>query len=207
MRMPHPRFNGFLAGFALAGGLASLWLDPAAALVVGFDLAAGGFILSCLPLWRGDRIPDMQARAARDDGGRTLLTLVALLSLGVVLVALVRLVGTGKQSSLVEFAMVAGSLVIAWLFINLLYAFHYANIYHRIAGDRATGGLDFPGQDPPLYADFVYFSFVIGMTCQVSDVEISSTELRRVATGHGLIAFFFNLGVLALTVNVLAGLL
>jgi uncharacterized membrane protein len=207
MQMQHPRFNGFLLGFTLAGSLASRWFDPAAALVIGFDLAAGGFILSCLPLWRGDRVLDLQARAARDDGGRTLLTLVALLSLGVVLVALVRLVGAGKQSSLAEFAMVAGSLVIAWLFINLLYTFHYANIYHRIADDHPTGGLDFPGSETPLYADFVYFSFVIGMTCQVSDVEISSTELRRVATGHGLVAFFFNLGVLALMVNVLAGLL
>lgn len=207
MQIRHPRFVGFVAVFALAGGAAALWLSPDSAVVVGFDLAAIAFILSCWPLWRRVELVDMQARATRDDGGATLLTVVALLSLGAVLAALVRLVGAGKQSDPAQFVLVVVSLALAWTFINLVYAFHYANLYHRISHDRPTGGLEFPGEETPLYADFVYFSFVIGMTCQTSDVDVTSVAMRRVATGHGLIAFFFNLGVLALTVNVLAGLL
>jgi uncharacterized membrane protein len=86
---------------------------------------------------------------------------------------------------------------------------HYAHIYYdpseRKDGGKVRGGLEFPGTKEPDYWDFVYFSFVIGMTCQVSDVQITARHLRHLATAHGIISFFYNTVVVALAVNVVAG--
>ena len=98
-------------------------------------------------------------------------------------------------------AITASLLVLAWLFSNTVYALHYA---HLAYGDAAKcNGLSFPGTDEPLYWDFVYFAFTLGMTFQTSDVTISDQSLRRVVTLHSLAAFAFNIGVLAFTINVL----
>ncbi|MFT4149846.1 MAG: DUF1345 domain-containing protein [Paracoccaceae bacterium] len=202
--LSHPRFTGFLAIFAVAGVLIGLRHGWPRGILLGFDLAAAVFVGSCLPLWRADQLKAIQARAERDDGGRVFLPLVSILSLAAVLVTLGWTVREKQRLELPDLALVAGTLALAWLFVNLVHAFHYANLYHAREGG---GGLEFPGKAPPLFADFCYFSLVIGMTCQVSDVQITSTMLRRVATVHGLVAFVFNLGVLALVVNVLAGVL
>ncbi len=67
-----------------------------------------------------------------------------------------------------------------------------------------SGGLEFPSENQPDYWDFMYFSYVVGMTCQVSDVQITGRYLRRLALIHGVVAFFFNTIILALTINILA---
>lgn len=86
-----------------------------------------------------------------------------------------------------------------------MYAVHYAHMfYDRDAGGGDHKGLNFPGTEQPVFQDFCYFAFVLGMTFQVSDVEIASHRLRRTATLHALVAFSFNIGVVALTVNVVA---
>lgn len=203
-RWAHPRFTTFLLLFAIAGGAICLRHGIARGVLLGFDIAALVFIISSLPLWATDGLAAIQKRAERDDGGKVLLPLVTILSLVAVVLTLGWTIRERQGLSPADFALVAGTLALAWLFVNLVYAFHYANIYYDKEGG---GGLDFPGEGDPLFADFCYFSFVIGMTCQVSDVQITSTYLRRVATIHGLVAFAFNLGVLALVVNVLAGVL
>ncbi|MDT8856008.1 DUF1345 domain-containing protein [Paracoccaceae bacterium Fryx2] len=206
-KLPHPRFVLFFAVLA-AGTAASAHLTGVeVAFVAGFDAAALAFILSCLPLWRQDRLDAILRRTARDDGGRVLLLVVAAVVLVTVLLALGRMIGARATPGPADFALVTGTLVLAWLFVNLVYAFHYAHLYYDQGDAGDTRGLAFPGKDTPLFADFCYFSFVIGMTCQVSDVTIQTTTLRRVAMLHGLFAFFFNLGVLALTINVLSGVL
>jgi uncharacterized membrane protein len=100
---------------------------------------------------------------------------------------------------------VAGSsIVLTWLFINVMFALHYAHGFYGDYG-KPHQGLEFPGRENPDYWDFAYFSIVIGMTFQVSDVQITSRELRRVVLLHSVIAFFFNVFIIAVTVNIVAG--
>jgi len=97
--------------------------------------------------------------------------------------------------------LVIATLLLAWLFSNTIYTLHYAHLSYG-AGKKCLG-VDFPGTDEPVYWDFVYFAFTLGMTFQTSDVDISDSEIRRVVTMHSLAAFVFNIGVLAFTINVL----
>ena len=93
----------------------------------------------------------------------------------------------------------------SWTFANLSCAFHYARLYYSARKTGATAvGLDFPGEHPPEFSDFVNFALVIGMTCQTADIAITDYRMRQVSTFHGMFAFAFNLGILALSVNVLA---
>jgi len=102
-------------------------------------------------------------------------------------------------------AMVA--LALSWLFIQTIFAFRYAHRYYQEEKrDEPDGpGLVFPNQANPDYFDFLYHSFVIGMTSQVPDVQVSSREMRRLTLGHGILSFAFNVLIVALTINVLAG--
>ncbi|MGF6348227.1 putative membrane protein [Variovorax sp. W2I14] len=98
------------------------------------------------------------------------------------------------------------ALVGSWLMMHTIYAFHYAHRYYiDQKGGSPDGGLDFPGKDDPDYFDFLYYSYVIGMTSQVSDVQATSREMRRITLIHSVLAFAFNMLVLALSVNVVAG--
>ncbi|SDZ65952.1 Uncharacterized membrane protein [Variovorax sp. YR266] len=95
----------------------------------------------------------------------------------------------------------------SWLMMHTIYAFHYAHRYYiDQKSGTPDGGLDFPGKDDaPDYFDFLYYSYVIGMTSQVSDVQATSKEMRRITLLHSVLAFAFNMLVLALSVNVVAG--
>jgi uncharacterized membrane protein len=108
--------------------------------------------------------------------------------------------------------VLAGLTVVAsWTLAHTTFALHYAHHYYgdrpAPGAERDRGGLAFPGEEPPDYWDFFYFSFVIGMTCQVSDVQVTSRPMRRLTLMHGVLSFFFNTVILALAVNLLAGAL
>ena len=95
---------------------------------------------------------------------------------------------------------------LSWFLVHTTFSMRYAHLFY---GDNENGkgsGLDFPGNESPDFVDFAYFSFVLGMTFQVSDVEISSRQIRRLSLLHSLIAFIFNTVIVALTINALAGL-
>lgn len=108
------------------------------------------------------------------------------------------------HASLAVFAIISG-----WSLMHTVFALRYAHAYYGDSDDpdQHVGGLEFPNDETPDYLDFAYFSFVIGMTCQVSDVEIASKPLRRLALLHGLLSFIFNTVILALTINAVATLL
>jgi uncharacterized membrane protein len=166
--------------------------------LVGFDLAAVLFLLASLHLLRVNDQATMKKHAEENDANRTmLLVIVAIVSLAVLVAVEIMASATpGWKTKL----LIVGTLIIAWLFANTIYALHYAHLY---AG--RGGGIDFPGGGKPGYSDFVYFSFTLGMTFQTSDVDITDRGIRNVATAHSFAAFVFNLGILAFTINVLGG--
>ena len=175
------------------------WRESAAkGLLVGFDFAATIFLLASLRLLKVSDQPTMRQHAVENDANRTiLLVIVAIVSLAVLVAVEIMASATpGWKTKL----LIVGTLLIAWLFANSVYALHYAHLY---AGKG--GGIQFPGDEQPGYADFVYFSFTLGMTFQTSDVDISDKGIRNVVTCHCLAAFVFNLGILAFTINVLGG--
>jgi uncharacterized membrane protein len=98
---------------------------------------------------------------------------------------------------------------LSWLVTHVTFAFRYAHEYYArdAGGPDLDGGLEFPLEKAPDYLDFLYFALVLGMTFQVSDVQITSRKLRRVATLHGLLSFLFNTVIVAFTVNIAAGLM
>lgn len=91
----------------------------------------------------------------------------------------------------------------SWLLVHTLFTLRYAHLYYN----QEAKGLDFPATTEPDYLDFAYFSLVVGMTSQVSDVQITSSPMRRLALLHGLLSFLFNTVIVALTINIMAGLL
>jgi uncharacterized membrane protein len=108
-----------------------------------------------------------------------------------------------------QVTLVAVTLFMSWLTTHVAFAFRYAHEFYAddLGGPGVDGGLEFPGETRPDYLDFLYFSLVLGMTFQVSDVQITSRKLRRVAVLHGLLSFLFNTVIVAFTVNIAAGLM
>jgi uncharacterized membrane protein len=102
------------------------------------------------------------------------------------------------------------ALISAWLLIQMLFAFHYARHYyadHPREKGKARGGLMFPGELPPDYLDFTYYSFVVGMTSQVSDVTVTGKSMRRLTLIHGILSFIFNIAILAMSINIIASVI
>ena len=101
------------------------------------------------------------------------------------------------------------ALILSWLLIHSLFAFHYAREFYGARRGRGSdrGGLAFPGDQPPDYMDFAYQSFVVGMTSQVSDVQVTTREMRKLILLHGVLSFIFNVAIVALSINIIAGAL
>jgi uncharacterized membrane protein len=106
-------------------------------------------------------------------------------------------------------ALSIAALISSWLLIHTLFAFHYARSFydHRRGKGSEPGGLAFPGKQSPDYLDFAYYSFVVGMTSQVSDVTVTARSMRRLTLVHGVLAFIFNIAILAMSINIIAGVI
>jgi uncharacterized membrane protein len=152
--------------------------------------------------------------AKLQDSSRTFLFLFVIAASVVSMMAVIFLLKSSKGShgaSVNEHILLAiTAVVISWWLVHTVFTLRYAHLYYDTDKDDGTprpgGGLQFPGGDEPDYLDFVYFSFVLGMTFQVSDVEISSKEIRRLAWLHGLLSFAYNTAILALSINVISGM-
>ena len=199
------RFLLFLALLVAGIGLGSAMLPRARAVMAGFDLAAGLFLLACIPLF--SREAEHMRQAARDnDANRViLLVLTVILSMVILVTVAGELIGPHHPSP-GEKLLIVATLVLAWTFANMVYALHYAHLFYTSDDDgKDLAGLIFPGdQREPDYSDFVYFSFTIGVALQTSDVAITSPAIRRLVIGQSIAAFVYNLVVLALAVSVLA---
>jgi uncharacterized membrane protein len=195
------RFLLFLALLIAASTAFTSWIGWRLGVMAGFDTAAAIFLLSCIGLLSARDAATIRDHAASNDANRLLLLAVT----GIVMIVVLVTVGaelsenTGPAAS----ALVIATLLLAWLLSNIVYAFHYAHLYYLRDEARDRGGIVFPKTAEPDYWDFVYFAFTIGMTFQTSDAQITSGTIRRIATVHSFVAFLFNLGVLAFTINVL----
>lgn len=117
--------------------------------------------------------------------------------------------GAAEANKLLSTLVSLSPIVLSWLVLHTTFAVRYAHLYHdhnKLHTGSQVGGLDFPTKDHPDYIDFSYFSFVIGMTFQVSDVQVNSRAIRRFVLMHSLISFVFNTIIVALTINSLASL-
>ncbi len=157
---------------------------------------------------------EVRRSAPLQDTSRTVIFATVVFAATASLFAVFILLGDSKNlpptSFAIHVALSVAAIILSWALVHTLFTLRYAHHYyidaHKVNRDEVEGGLIFPGDENPDYADFAYFSFIIGMTCQVSDVQISSKPMRRLATVHGLIAFIFNTAILALFVNIVASL-
>jgi uncharacterized membrane protein len=180
------------------------WSDAAA---MGFDFAALVFIISLWPLFAQCSVEVLRRHSRDNDANRMLVLVVTTLVTLAAMAAITGELPRAQQGDYLAMTKLVGTLLLIWLFANLVYTLHYAHFYY--ASDSANGGdvggLDFPGTKIPDYRDFAYFSFTIGMTFQTSDVAIRAAKLRHVAVLHGFGAFVFNIGLIAFTINALGG--
>ncbi len=141
----------------------------------------------------------IRKRAAEQDEGAFVILVLTIIATLASLVAIVLELGSTKPtphaSDLGPALLAMVTIVLSWSFVHTIFALHYAHEYYGERRDGMIGGLIFPDDKHPVYSDFLYFSLVIGMTSQVSDVAITSKVIRRMATVHGVVAFFFNLTV------------
>jgi uncharacterized membrane protein len=213
-RLRRPRlFAGTATGIAV---YLLLLLVPAMSgrlrFIVAWDVGVTVALLAMMIGLRNASPERMRAAAARQVTGKWTvlgLTVVAASASLVAIAAEVPLLkNAGQPELLARLALVVVTIVLSWALINTIFALHYAHDYYfRPCATGGEGGLAFPGKGQPAYGDFVYFSFTIGMTFQVSDVQIVDPYLRKLAITHGIISFFYSTGILALTVNLVAGLL
>ena len=155
----------------------------------------------------------IRAVAKRQDVGTRLIFVLVVLAASAAMVAVALLLRSGRSEKggyfTIHLLLALITVVLSWLLMHSVFGLRYAHTFYGdsdAGSETHAGGLLFPGEEPPDYSDFAYFSFVIGMTCQVSDVQITSGELRNLALVHGMLSFAFNTVVLALTVNIVAGL-
>jgi len=194
----------FIQGrYSLPGTILVTWIGFALA-VIALDWVV---ILSSHP-------KEVRKIAKIQDSSRTFIFLFVIFASVISMGAIFFLLKSAKGHSGIgvneHILLAIGAVIISWWLVHTIFTMRYAHMYYDTDTDdgqpKEVGGLQFPDENEPDYLDFVYFSFVIGMTFQVSDVEISSRDIRRLAWLHGLLSFGFNTAIVALSINVISGL-
>jgi uncharacterized membrane protein len=201
---------GVLSWAALYSGTVNILQDEPR-LVIQFLAAWNVAILLYLALaaWVVTRHEHSHMRElfAEEDVGAALILAAVVAVAAVSVVAIFAGLGAGNKANRLSPVLAMLSIVLSWVFVHTIFAFHYAHEYYGEDDGKPKAGLLFPKSDEqkrasPEYWDFLYFSFVIGMTFQVSDVQITSQSLRRLVLVHGVVSFFYNVAVLALMVSI-----
>lgn len=180
--------------------------------ILAWDANCVTFIALTVAMMWGANSARMRAVAATQDQGQTvILSLVIAAAAASIWVIAKELSAAQHDAGLIKalrVILVFATVALSWFMVQLIFALHYAHEYYAPDGDtpRDAEGLKFPGGEEPDYWDFLHFSIVIGVACQTADIEFTSKPLRRIGTVHGVVAFTFNTVVLALTINLLAGL-
>jgi uncharacterized membrane protein len=193
---------------AIAIGIASFFVLPASLrlvtrLLVGWDVFVALYLILVYTMVLRSRPRSIRRNAALQDDGRFLIPLLTALGAFATLAAIVSELGEAHRNP-PQLMFATATIALSWAAVHTAFALHYAHEYYR--GDE-PGGLQIPSgnrREDADYWDFVYFSFVVGMTAQVSDVGITDRTIRRTVTAHGIISFVFNTALLALMVNIAA---
>jgi uncharacterized membrane protein len=178
-------------------------LRPVTHILFGWDVFTAVYLALAYIMMARCELAHIKRNAVLQDDGRFLILLVTALGAFASIAAIVFELGA-SQRSVPELTLATVTIALSWAAVHTTFALHYAHDYYRGA---KPGGLQFPSGDTQEHADywdFVYFSFVIGMTAQVSDVGITAKTIRRTATAHGIISFVYNTALVALMVNIAA---
>ena len=189
---------GIVAFFLLPGSLRLV-----TRLLIGWDIFATCYLVLAYTMMLRCGLDHIRRSAVLQDDGRFLILLVTALGAFASIAAIVFELSASHRGA-PELALATLTIALSWAAVHTTFALHYAHDYYR---GKKPGGLQFPSGDPHEHADywdFVYFSFVIGMTAQVSDVGITDKTIRRTATVHGIISFVYNTALVALMVNIAA---
>jgi uncharacterized membrane protein len=196
---------------ALGLGLVALLLLPdslrlVTRLLIGWDVFIAIYLLLVVMMTLRNDVGTIRRNAALQDDGRFLILFVTAFGAFASIAAIVSELGASHKGAQ-ELILATLTVALTWAAVHTTFALHYAHDYYR--DDGSPGGMQFPAddndkRDDPDYWDFAYFSFVIGMTAQTSDVGITDRTIRRTATAHGVIAFIFNTALVALMVNIAA---
>ncbi|MDO9418883.1 DUF1345 domain-containing protein [Pararhizobium sp.] len=204
----------FAAVSGVAALLASLWIVPPLAI----EIAAITFFVLYLALTglkiRHLTAHDLKHRATDTDEPVAIIFAVTLGTVVLSIASLFVLVNSSTPVSGLQIALSLGSVALGWLTVHTMAALHYAHVYWLARGRRETSpdagdkpaGLDFPSTPDPGVFDFLYFSFVIGMTAQTSDVAITTTTMRKLNLAHAIVSYFFNTVLVAAVVNIAVSL-
>ena len=197
---------GLLSFLLLPGGL-----NGQTRSILAWDIGGLTLLALCAALFSGERDDRMAEDAERQQEGEWTIFAITLaasvVSLGAVVAEFSGTKNLPEATRGWHVALVAATLLLSWLVTHILFALRYAHEYYERGPGGVLGGLSFPCDTAPDYWDFCYFALVLGMTFQVSDVQITSRKLRRLATVHGVISFLFNTVIIAVTVNIAASVL
>jgi uncharacterized membrane protein len=187
-------------------------------LLVGWNVGTWLYIVLALATMAHSTERSIKRRAALGDESRFIVLALSVLASLTSLAAILAELGAAKDTTglpkAIHLGLAALTIISAWTFIHMIFAQHYAHEYfiERDADNdpstpaKSLGGLNFPGTPQPQFIDFLYYSYVIGVACQTADVDTTSQAMRRVTLIHGILSFFFNTTILALTINIAAGL-
>jgi len=205
----HVRFYcSALLGLAASGAMARFF--PQLAIVAGADMFFAAYLFLMTALVIGATPERLRQLAGLEDEGIVVIVLIAVAAIVVSLVLLFTLISQQPRPGTAQLVLALASAPLGWFMLHTIAALHYAHrFYTQCAsadGHKDSGGLKFPGTHDPHAWDFIYFSFVIGMTAQVSDVAALTTRMRQVVLVHGVISFVFNTILIALAVNVAVAL-
>jgi uncharacterized membrane protein len=179
-------------------------------LLMGWDLTAAIYLAFAFTMIASSNVETCHRRAAQYDESDWMIMVIvvgsAAASLGAIFSELA-VIKSAHATPWTSVLVTAATVVLSWTFTHIVFTLHYANVYYRPDEGGTAGGLEFPGERPPDYRDFVYYAFVIGCAAQTADINTTSAAMRRVSLIHGIVAFGFNTAILALTINVGASLL
>jgi uncharacterized membrane protein len=209
-----PRFLGTAIVLAFVSSLAlQPWFSPRLLLLASWDIGALCYLgLGWLVIARTDETLT-RVRAQRYDPSGYVIFLLVVTAASASFVAIGFMVGDIKDLPFwpraERLTLSVAALLLSWLLIHTVFAFHYARLYYSQPDGREEhrGGLKFPDDDEPDYLDFAYYSFVVGMTSQVSDVAVLSRQMRRLTMIHGVLSFVYNIAILAMSINIIGGVI